>query len=474
MSPAAQLAKAAARSTCMTRLPSGIRVATAPSNSHFAAVGVYVDAGPIYETSIDRGVSHFVSSLAFKSTHGATESQVLKTMAGLGGNLFCTATRESILYQGSVLHHDLPRTVQLLADTTLRPALTEEEIAERRATIAFEAEDLHSRPDAFIGEMMHAVAFGGRGLGNSIFCEPQRARNMTSDTIREYFATYLHPSRMVVAGTGVAHAELVDLVSKAFVPSSTRAPSSVTHSDIETAYVGGSHQLVIPKPPPTHPNYEQTLTHVQVAFPVPPFTHPDMFPVSTLQVLMGGGGAFSAGGPGKGMYSRLYTNVLNRYRWMESCAAFQHAYSSTSLFGISASCVPSFNPHLCNVLAGEFVHMARNLSDEEVARAKNQLKSSLLMNLESQVITVEDIGRQVLAQNQRLEPLELVNNISAVTRDDLVRVAEALVAKPPTMVAVGEDLTKLTDIKETLAAFNASGEALQPVGSAGSFGRVTM
>jgi processing peptidase subunit alpha len=221
----------------------------------------------------------------------------------------------------------------------------------------------------------------------------------------------------------------------------------------KSIYVGGSLQKVIPKPPPTHMNDMPPLTYVQVAFPAPGYAHPDMFPLSTLQMIMGGGGSFSAGGPGKGMYSRLYLNVLNHYGAFEMCQNFHHTYVDHSLFGIAAAVNPKFNSKVLDVIIGEMLHMSFNLSAEEISRAKNQLKSSLLMNLESQLVTLEDVGRQVLAQGKRMEPAEIVRAIDEVNQDDIVRVAEALVSGIPTCVGVGENLKGLGSVEETLSSF---------------------
>ncbi|OAT14515.1 hypothetical protein BDBG_18067 [Blastomyces gilchristii SLH14081] len=104
-------------------------------------------------------------------------------------------------------------------------------------------------------------------------------------------------------------------------------------------YTGGYLDLP-PIPPPANPTHPR-LSHIHIAFEALPISSPDIYALATLQTLLGGGGSFSAGGPGKGMYSRLYTNVLNQYGWVESCMAFKLSYTYSVLFGISASCVPS-------------------------------------------------------------------------------------------------------------------------------------
>ncbi|TMW41163.1 hypothetical protein DOY81_013758 [Sarcophaga bullata] len=94
--------------------------------------------------------------------------------------------------------------------------------------------------------------------------------------------------------------------------------------------------------------------------------------------MMGGGGSFSAGGPGKGMYSRLYTNVLNRYHWMYSATAYNHAYADTGLFCIHASAPPTNVRDMVEVVTRELVNMTSNPGREELSRSKIQLQSNVV------------------------------------------------------------------------------------------------
>ena len=95
------------------------------------------------------------------------------------------------------------------------------------------------------------------------------------------------------------------------------------------------------------------VSHIHLAFESLPIDSPDIYSLATLQTLLGGGGSFSAGGPGKGMYSRLYTNVLNQYGWVENCMAFNHAYTDSGLFGISAACATQYVPRMLDTMARE-------------------------------------------------------------------------------------------------------------------------
>ena len=196
--------------------------------------------------------------------------------------------------------------------------------------------------------------------------------------------------------------------------------------DAASHYTGGFLTLP-PLPPPANPALPD-LTYIHLAFEALPISSEDIYALATLQTLLGGGGSFSAGGPGKGMYSRLYTNVLNQYGWVESCVSFNHSYTDSGLFGISASCTPQRSSQLLDVLCGQLQCLTlesgfSSLQKGEVNRAKNQLRSSLLMNLESRMVELEDLGRQVQVHGKKVGVTEMCRKIDNLTVSDLRRVA---------------------------------------------------
>ncbi|AEO57885.1 hypothetical protein MYCTH_2304617 [Thermothelomyces thermophilus ATCC 42464] len=225
---------------------------------------------------------------------------------------------------------------------------------------------------------------------------------------------------------------------KSFSPSGSgsSSPSApitpITAEDLSRPahYTGGFLSLP-PQPLPLNPNLP-TFTHIQLAFEGLPISSDDIYALATLQTLLGGGGSFSAGGPGKGMYSRLYTNVLNQHGWVESCVAFNHSYTDSGLFGIAASCYPGRTAAMLQVMCRELQALTVEggysaLNPVEVARAKNQLRSSLLMNLESRMVELEDLGRQVQVHGRKIAVREMTRKINDLTVQDLRRVAKMVV-----------------------------------------------
>lgn len=475
----------------ITTLPNGVRVATEALPGHFSGIGVYIDAGSRYENDALRGVSHIIDRLAFKSTNKRSADQMLESIESLGGNIQCASSRESLMYQSATFNSAVPETVALLAETIRDPQITEEEVERQLETAEYEIGEIWGKPELILPELVHMAAYKDNTLGNPLLCPKDRLQSIDRRTVEAYRKAFFRPERIVVAFAGVEHEKAVKLAEQYFgdmkdpvaasqgvqqqnrseqirppypslqVPQqkdsrlmskipflknlSTSAsrnatvhplnPSHIIPNPLDqpidyhqpSHYTGGFLTLP-PLPIPPNPALPR-VSHIHLAFESLPISSPDLYALATLQTLLGGGGSFSAGGPGKGMYSRLYTNVLNQYGWVENCVAFNHAYTDSGLFGISAACSTAFVPRMLDTMCRELSLLSAEtglgrLSEIEVKRAKNQLRSSLLMNLESRMVELEDLGRQVQVHGRRIPVKEMVSNIEKVTVADLRRVAK--------------------------------------------------
>ena len=148
---------------------------------------------------------------------------------------------------------------------------------------------------------------------------------------------------------------------------------------------------------------------------------------------------FSAGGPGKGMYSRLYREVLNRYHWVEACEAFVSIHDREGLLGIVGACAPASAHHLTEVLMSNLLRLGQQpVERSELDRAKNMLKVNVLTQLESRLVLFEDIARQVATFGRRQTLQEMTAAVDAVTEEDILRIGQYMCAAPPSMAAHGE------------------------------------
>lgn len=459
-------------------------------------MGVYIDAGSRYENDYLRGSSHIMDRLAFKSTNKHTADEILEQVENLGGNVQCASSRESMMYQAATFNTAIPTAVGLLAETIRNPMLTVDEIQQQLLTAQYEITEIWSKPELILPELVHTAAFKDNSLGHPLLCPQDRIGMIDKNVIQLYRDAFYRPERMVVAFAGVPHKEAVKLaeqhfgdmegpelpdVSDAASQTSTESDASSQSSESRASsvfstastppqqpstllsrlpffknlstsaphnasvlstpriplpnpepaqYTGGF--LSLPTQPPSPNPMMPAFTHIHLAFEGLPVSSDDIYALATLQTLLGGGGSFSAGGPGKGMYSRLYTNVLNQYGWVESCVAFNHSYTDSGLFGIAASCYPGRTAKMLEVMCRELRALTLDngfaaLGGIEVSRAKNQLRSSLLMNLESRMVELEDLGRQVQVHGRKIPVHEMTRKISELTIDDLRRVAKIVV-----------------------------------------------
>lgn len=382
----------------------------------------------------------------------------MKELEKTGGICDCQSSRDTFIYAASADSRGLDSIVRILGDVVLRPQLQLDEIEMARQAIQFELESLNMRPEQepILMDMIHAAAYRDNTLGFPKLCPEGNIGVIDRSILMSFMKQHYTPKRMVVAGVGVDHDTLVKAVEKYFVNDQPtwetasfqdRRPNQIDTSIAQ--YTGGAKLEECEIPVYAAVGLPE-LSHVVIGLEGCSHQDKDFVPACVLNIMMGGGGSFSAGGPGKGMYTRLYTNVLNRFHWMYSATAYNHAYNDSGLFCIHASAPESNVRSMVEVLTREMVNMASEPSAQELKRAKTQLQSMLLMNLESRPVVFEDIGRQVLSTGVRKPPSFFINEIEKVSSADIQRVSRRLLASPPAIAARGQ-LKQLPDLKDLQA-----------------------
>lgn len=451
--------------TRVTTLSNGLRVASENRYGQFCTIGVVIDSGPRYEVAYPSGIAHFLEKLAFNSTIEYPEKDIiLRELEKHGGICDCQSSRDTFIYAASADSRGLDQVTKVLAEVVLRPQLKPEEVDMARQAVLFELESLHMRPEQepILMDMIHAAAYRDNTLGLAKLCPTINAPVIDRNMLLTYLKYHHTPQRMVVAGVGVNHDEFVKAVEKHFVSNQAtweiehvknRGANSVDKSIAQ--YTGGTKTEECEIPIYASVGLPE-LAHVVIGLEGCSHQDDDFITACVLNIMMGGGGSFSAGGPGKGMYTRLYTNVLNRYHWMYSATAYNHAYMDTGLFCIHASAPPSHVRGMVEVITKELVNMSSAPASQELRRAKTQLQSMLLMNLESRPVVFEDIGRQVLATGQRKKTQQFIEAIEKISGEDIQRVARRFLSSTPALAARGQ-IQGLPSIKDIQAGILQNG-----------------
>lgn len=479
--------------TIVTVLNNGIRVVSQETYGQVSTVGMVSDFGSRYETVSNHttGITHLLELTAFGACSGGggcsgrsgyrSSSEVAHQLQEWGGTRFVSTGREQSIHCIDLLRPNVGQAVGMLSDVLLRPQFLESELDEARMAIQFQSLPEHTPPELLLTEALQKAAYGShQQLGQPHFCTEEYSPHLTRTAAVQYWHDQFlaNPHGMVVGGAGVNHDEFVTLVDRHFghlLPqpllneASDANQSSRRVRSIPSQYQGG--ECLVPLPalmteeegnnedgsssssnaaPVSVVTAEQRLTRVALALEVPGGWHSDDLVVAcVLQTLLGGGSSFSAGGPGKGMYSRLYRQVLNQYRWAESAEAFTAFHSESGLFGISGSTPADKAPDMIHVFCRHLALLALEpVSQPELDRARNMLKNNVLTQLESRLILFEDMSRQVLTYGKREDIRETCEKINAVTAADIKAAVQRALSKPPTLAAVGVDLGSVPNFEQ--------------------------
>nr|CAI5861997.1 unnamed protein product [Callosobruchus analis] len=198
--------------TKVTSLNNGIRVATEDWGSQTATIGIWIDAGSRYEDAKNNGVAHFMEHMAFKGTGKRTQSQLEIEIEDLGAQLNAYTSREQTVYYSKCLAKDVPKALEILSDIIQNAKLGEAEIERERGVILREMQEVESNLQEVVFDHLHAVAYQGTPLANTILGPTANIRSINSSDLRFYLDNHYKASRIVVAGAGgVNHEDLVKL-----------------------------------------------------------------------------------------------------------------------------------------------------------------------------------------------------------------------------------------------------------------------
>ncbi|OZC05001.1 hypothetical protein X798_08029 [Onchocerca flexuosa] len=436
--------------TRLTVLENGLKVATEPHYGMYCTVGVAIDAGSRYEVGYPFGTSHFIEKLAFSGTPSyPSKEDLFRLLEQRGALIDCQSTKDTFIYASSCQIDGFPDIIRLIADSVQRPIINSNDAKDARLIIDFENKDMNSKPECepLLTDWIHAAAYNSNTLGFTKYCPEENVMNITQEHIYTFMKQYYKPDRIVVAGIGVDHDALVSLSRELFNDSKTawaEDPSLLLEKippidDSLAQYTGGEKLVAkdlscMALGPTPYPN----LAHFVLGFESCGYLDDDFVAFCVLQSLMGGGGSFSAGGPGKGMYTRLYVDVLNKHHWMYNATAYNHAYKESGIFNIQASSDPSRIGETVRVILEQFLRLTEGAEKEELSRAKTQLKSQLMMNLEVRPVMFEDLARQILGHGYRRKPSEYIEKIDLITNEDIKRIAERMLSKRPSVVGYGD------------------------------------
>ncbi|MBS1064515.1 M16 family metallopeptidase [Gluconobacter kondonii] len=415
----------------VTRLDNGLTIITERMDRvETVSFGAYVSIGTRDETAANNGVSHFLEHMAFKGTERRSAAQIAEDIENVGGYINAYTARETTAYYVKLLKNDLALGVDIIGDILTHSTFLDAEIERERGVILQEIGQANDTPDDIIFDQFQERAFPEQPMGRPTLGSEDLVSSMTRDTLMSYMREHYTTHNITIAAAGhLHHQDVVDLVKEHF----RDLPSHQTPRPRAAAYEGGELRTT----------RELDQAHLVMGFPSVSYLHPDHYAVMILSTLLGGG-----------MSSRLFQEIRERRGLVYSVYSFASPFSDSGLFGLYAGTGEDQAAELVPVMIDELKRLQDGLSEAELSRARAQLKSSLLMSLESTGSRCEQLARQIQVHNRPVPTSETVAKIDAVTEADILRVAQTIFSGTPTFTAIGPvgTMPSLEDITARLAA----------------------
>ncbi|NIA72211.1 insulinase family protein [Pelagibius litoralis] len=398
----------------VTRLPSGLTIASdAMPGTATVSLGAWVGAGTRHEAPEVNGIAHLLEHMAFKGTERRSARDIAEQIEAVGGHLNAYTSRENTAFYAKVLSQDADLALDIVADILQHPTFLEEELERERAVVLQEIGQANDTPDDIVFDYFQETAYPAQAIGRPVLGDSATVSALSSTVLRDYMQSHYGPAQMVVAAAGdVEHARFVEQVTEAF-----QASRFTTNGATDpAAYRGGDRR--------EERDLEQV--HLLLGFDAPGYLDDDYYGLSLLSMLFGGG-----------MSSRLFQEVREKRGLVYSIYAFHSAFLDGGVFGIYAGTGEREVEELVPVVCDEMTKLSGAIGEDEVDRARAQVRSSLLMSRESSASRAEQLAQQLLIYGRTVPVAEVLAKIDAVTTADLQRIAAKLVTSPPTVTAIG-------------------------------------
>ena len=397
----------------ISNLSNGLTIVTDPmAGLESATLGVWVGTGSRDETAAQMGLSHMLEHMAFKGTATRSARQIAEEIEAVGGYLNAYTSREQTAFHARILKPDVALGLELIADILTSPTYDAAELERERQVVLQELGQARDTPDDIIFDHLQSVIYPGQALGWSILGEEATVSAFTPADLRRYSGARYRAKNMTLVSSGaVRHADIVALASEKFaaLPSGEAAPSAAAH------YVGGDVRVM--------EDLEQA--HIAYAFPGISSRDPDFYVGQLYAMILGGG-----------MSSRLFQEVREKRGLCYSIYAFANNFQDGGFGGIYVGTSETDAGEVSAVIAGEMEAMTAGITDTELARAKAQLKSGLLMGLERPSSRAEAIAGQLFALGRVQSVTEIVEKLDAIDAGAVRRYAAFSMAAP-SIAAVG-------------------------------------
>lgn len=366
------------------------------------SIGVWVKSGSAYEEIKYHGMSHFIEHMLFKGTSSKSAEDIAVAMDAIGGQMNAFTSRDCTCFYTKTLSSDTDTALDLLSDIIINPSLDEKDIETEKNVVKEEINMYEDAPDDLVLDLLYSECYRGNPLGRPILGTAESVSSFTRDDILKYMKKMYCAENIVVSVVGsFDEAELPEKVQRYF----EKISHGETAADTEKP-VFNTGKVSVSKP------IEQA--HIAVCYPSYGFTEENMYAMSLVSNILGGG-----------MSSRLFQNVREKLGLCYSVYAYQTCYKSTGNVTLYSGCAKENADKVLSMLLSETKKL-KDFTDEEFIRAKNQFRGGFILSNEGISGRMSTYGKQLLLCGKIKDESDVLSKIDKVNKNDAYEVINFL------------------------------------------------
>ena len=412
-------------------LPNGLIVLTEEmQHIRSVSIGIWIKTGSRDEDLHWNGISHFIEHMVFKGTKHRSAEEIARQVDSIGGNMDAFTAKECVCFNVKVLDDHLPIAMDVLSDLVLNPVFDGADITRERGVILEEIKMDEDSPDYLVHEIFTQNFWKDHPLGKPILGTKETVKKFEQPIVLDFYSQRFAPGNLIICAAGnLKHAQFVELVNKHFAQMQPKK--------------NGFHS---PQPkivPRIIMRNKKALEKVQICVGVPshPIAHGKRYASYILNTLLGGG-----------MSSRLFQNIRERQGLAYAIYSDLNPYRDTGCLSVYAGTSRESAGKVVQSIVSEFRKLkTETVPPEELRRAKDQLKGSLMLSLESSTARMSNLARQEMYFDRFYTLDELIDKIEGVTAEELKELAEQFFHTDSIAVTVLGNLNGLKLTREQLA-----------------------
>lgn len=377
------------------------------------SISLWVPVGARYETPQESGLSHMLEHMFFKGTPTRTAQKIAEEVESFGAHFNAYTSREATVFTVRALAEDLDPLLKVLGDIIKNSTFEDKELSKEREVVLQEIAMTNDNPDDLIFDLIQETAFPNQAMGRPILGSVDNVSGFSQQDLLNFKAKYYDPSRMILCVTGKVDA---DHFSKLAEEEFSSLPKTENTTPSKAFYKGGN----------THTKRDLEQVHSILGFEGVPMGSKDYYETALLGTILGGG-----------MSSRLFQEIREKQGLVYSVFAYHSSFIDTGFFGIYASMTPQNYDQVLKTTTIELDRFADTITEKELNRARQQLKSSLMMGLESVTGQCDQLVHHIRLYDRPLSSEEILEKVNAVTCEKISTRASALLISPSTRATLG-------------------------------------